>query len=154
MKHFKLRSLWKLWPVLLALLLLTFTAMADVNLPGCLTVIGPEAFLNDTRLTGTLVIPQSVRVIGPRAFEGCIGLTGNLVIPEGVTTIDSRAFANCTGLSGVVYIPASVTYLAEDAFDGTDVTLHFADISTDTDLPATGTDVPVTGTDLAAGFLN
>ena len=154
MKRPNFKFLRKLWPILLALLLAGFTALADVRLPEQLTVIEAEAFLNNTHLTGPLVIPPSVRVIGPRAFEGCIGLTGALVIPEGVTTIDSRAFANCTGFFGEVYIPASVTYLAEDAFDGTDVTLRFASISTDTDLPATGTDVPVTGTDLAAGFMN
>lgn len=154
MKHSISKALRKLWPILLALLLIGFTALADVRLPEQLTVIEAEAFLNNTQLTGPLVIPPSVRIIGPRAFEGCIGLTGTLVIPEGVTTIDSRAFANCTGLYGEVYIPASVTYLAEDAFDGTDVTLRFASVSTDTDLPATGTDVPVTGTDLAAGALN
>ena len=75
MKHSRFRVLLALWPVLLALLLVTFTAMADVYLPPSLTVIEAEAFLNDTHLTGPLVIPPSVRVIGPRAFEGCIGLT-------------------------------------------------------------------------------
>lgn len=160
MKKNRLLSLLKLWPLLLALLLVTFTALADVTLPADLTVIEAEAFLNDFRLTGTLTIPDGVTVIGDRAFEGCTGLTGQLVIPYGVRSIGSRAFAGCTGLTGVVYIPASVTYLAEDAFDGTNLTIldGSGTITTDTDLPSTDTDLPgdddtvITMTDLPEGI--
>ena len=143
----------KLWPLLLALLLVALTALADVKLPPDLAVIDDEAFLNDASLTGTLRIPDGVTVIGARAFEGT-GLTG-LVIPDSVASIGSRAFADCASLTGVVRIPDSVTALAADAFAGTDVTLVFGnDVTTDTDLPgiSTGTDLPgaATPTDLSA----
>lgn len=147
----KKSHMMRLWPLLLALLLVALTALADMKLPTELTVIDDKAFLNDFSLTGTLRIPDGVTVIGARAFEGT-GLTG-LIIPDSVASIGSRAFADCAALTGVVRIPDSVTALAADAFEGTDVTLVFGDdVTTDTDLPgvSTGTDLPgvSTGTDL------
>lgn len=154
--------LMKFWPVLLALVLVALTALADVTLPAELTVIEAEAFLNDFNLTGTLHIPHGVTSIGRRAFEGT-GITG-LVIPETVTAINSRAFADCPGLTGTVFVPETVSFLAEDAFEGTDVTIVYGleeDVTTDTDLPSTGTDIPgsggdivITMTDLPQGFLH
>ena len=147
-------NLRKFWPLLLALVLAILTAMADVRLPADLTSVGPEAYLNDFRLTGTLIVPEGVTVIGARAFEGT-GLTG-LTFPSTLTTIDSRAFAYCASLTGTVRIPASVTFLAEDAFEGTNVILVYDDeesIATDTDLPGSGNGGTVTTmTDLPAGF--
>lgn len=140
----------RLWPILLALLmLLAITAFADgLALPGDLTVIESGAFLNDTGLTGELRLPVNVVFIGSRAFEGCTGLTGELIIPPSVKRIESRAFMNCTGLTGRVVIPASVTYLAPDAFIGTSLTIVYADeIITDTDLSPI-----ITMTDLPAGM--
>ena len=67
MKKHPLTHLLKLWPVLLALVLAAFTALADVTLPADLTVIEAEAFLNDFQLTGTLRIPEGVTSIGARA---------------------------------------------------------------------------------------
>lgn len=158
MKKHPLKHLLKLWPVLLALVLAAFTAMADVTLPADLTVIEAEAFLNDFQLTGTLRIPEGVTTIGARAFEGT-GLTG-LVIPDSVKEIGSRAFANCSALTGTVFVPETAN-LAEDAFEGTNVNIVYGEdegISTDTDLPSTGTDIPgsgdtvVTMTDLPEGI--
>lgn len=149
MKKHRLLKISKFWPLALAVLLLSVTALADVKLPAEMTVIGDEAFLNDFSLTGTLTIPEGTTVIGARAFEGCTGLTGTLTIPPSVHTIGSRAFANCTGLTGTVYIPASVTSLAEDAFVGTGLQVldGAGSITTDTDLPTTDTDLPGGGTD-------
>lgn len=169
MKKNRLLSLLRCWPLLLALVLVSLTALADVSLPADLTVIEAEAFLNDFKLFGKLTIPEGVTIIGDRAFDGCTGLTGELVIPDGVTHIGSRAFADCTGLTGTVIIPDSVTYLAEDAFEGTNLLIRDSgDITTDTDLPGSGdvttdTDLPgsggtggddtvITMTDLPEGF--
>lgn len=150
MKKLPIRRILTVLPIIIALLLAAFTAMADVTLPSRLTVIPAEAFRGDARLTGTLTIPAGVTIIGERAFEGCTGLTGTLVIPQGVTTIGSRAFANCTGLSGTVRIPASVTSLADDAFDGTSLIIITGG---STDLPDDDDEeIIITMTDLPAGF--
>jgi len=157
MKKNRLLSLLKLWPLLLALLLVSLTALADVSLPASLTTIEAEAFLNDTSLTGTLTIPEGTGVIGDRAFEGCTGLTGTPVLPTSLTAIGSRAFANCQGLTGTLTIPISVT-VAEDAFIGTGLTIvrndeditTGTDIITDTDIP--GGDTVITMTDLPEGI--
>ena len=155
MKHKAL----KFWPLLLALLLVAVTALAEISFPNALTTIGEEAFYNDKSLTGTLDLPDNVKVIGARAFEGCTGLTGKLIIPHGVTHINSRAFAYCTGFEGIVYIPASVVYLADDAFLGTN--LQILDGSSSGGSGGSGgTDIPtpdqpdevVTMTDLPEGI--
>lgn len=151
MKHSGLTNKLRLWPFLLALvLILSCTAFANaLTFPSGLTRIEAEAFMNDASLTGTLDLPRSVTYIGDRAFDGCTGLTGELVLPDGVTYIGSRAFADCTGLTGTVVIPNSVTYLAEDAFAGTSLTIvHEDDVTTDTDIPTTDTDIPTTDTDI------
>lgn len=157
MKKNRLLSLLKLWPLLLALLLISLTALADVSLPAGLTTIEAEAFLNDTSLTGTLTIQDGVTAIGNRAFEGCTGLTGTPVFPASLTSIGSRAFAGCTGLTGTVCIPLAVD-VAEDAFDGTSLNILRSDddITTDTDI-ITDTDIPggdsvITMTDLPEGI--
>ena len=155
MKKNRLPSLLKLWPLLLALLLVGLTALADVTLPANLTVIEAEAFLNDTSLNGTLTLQEGVTEIGERAFEGCTGLTEIAPLPASLVEIGPRAFANCTGLTGTLYIPLSVT-VAEDAFEGTDLTIvrDEDEVITDTDIPGgptTDTDIPggpTTDTDL------
>ena len=48
MKHKAL----KFWPLLLALLLVAVTALAEISFPNALTTIGEEAFYNDKSLPG------------------------------------------------------------------------------------------------------
>jgi len=143
--------LLKCWPLLLALLLVSITALADVTIPAEVTVIEARAFLNDKSLTGKLDLPDTVTTIGDQAFEGCTGLTGQLFIPVSVTHIGRRAFANCTGFTGTVYIPANVAYVSPDAFDGTNLRIldGSGNFSTDTDLPD---DPIITDTDLPDGI--
>ena len=111
--------------IMLTLLLccLCGAAMADVLLPGDLTAIEAGAFANDASLTGALVITGSVTTIGANAFDGCTGLTDVLELPEGITAIGSRAFGDCAGLTGTVYIGQDVA-LADDAFEGSGVTVY------------------------------
>lgn len=104
--------------ILILLLMLALPASADAALPTDVTVIGPQAFLNCTELTGTLVIPDGVTEIGEEAFKGCTGLTG-LELPATVTKIGDRAFAGCTALTGTVV--GDGVSVGEDAFDGTSV---------------------------------
>ena len=63
------------------------------------------AFINNTWLTGNLVMPDSITYIGNYAFDGCTGLTGQLALPENLNYIGYRAFAECTGFTGNLIIP-------------------------------------------------
>lgn len=125
----------RLTALLLALLLLGSTALADVSFPSDLLRIETRAFMNATLLSGTLHLPEGLTYIGEKAFYNCKNLTGMLTIPASVEYIGSMAFANCTGLSGYVVIPASVKYLAPDAFSGTKVTVLGGPGSGESDLP-------------------
>jgi hypothetical protein len=84
-------------------------------IPNSVTTIGPEAFVDCTKLTN-VTIPNSVTFIGQAAFAGCTNLT-SVTIPNSVTAIGSGAFSGCTGLTNVS-IPDSVTSLGQSAFSG------------------------------------
>lgn len=78
-------------------------------------VIGEEAFMNCTSLTGDLVIPDSVTTIDRWAFFGSVISDGTLKLGKGLRTIGERAFAYCS-FSGGLTIPEGVTEIAEGAF--------------------------------------
>ena len=80
------------------------------------TTIGTDAFLQCSRLTGNLVIPNSVTTIEEWAFRDCEGFNGNLTIGNSVTTIGDFAFCFCWGFTGNLVIPNSVTTIGEFAF--------------------------------------
>ncbi len=65
-------------------------------LPGSLTSVEEEAFMNDTGIR-TVIIPGSVTHIGARAFKDCVNLE-KAVIPAGVTVAED-AFSGCTKLT-------------------------------------------------------
>ncbi len=80
-------------------------------------------WLNITKPTGTLVIPDSIThngtkypviSIGNSAFRDCTGIT-SVTIPNGVTSIGQYAFFLCNGLTSVT-IPNSVTSIGNYAF--------------------------------------
>ena len=75
---------------------------------------GADLYLNNTKLEGSITIPNSFTSIGSYAFSGCTGLT-SITIPNSVTSIDSRAFYGCTGLTSIT-IPNSVTSIGDYAF--------------------------------------
>lgn len=60
----------------------------------------------------------AVTVIGDEAFVYCSGLTGNLVIPNSIVTIDQSAFLECGGFDGTLTIGEAVTYIGDWAFRG------------------------------------
>lgn len=76
---------------LIFLLTLTFTAAAELSLPGGLTAIDSSAFEGDTALKGRVVLPGSVKTVGSRAFAGT-GLHG-LVLPAGCKSVDGSVLA-------------------------------------------------------------
>ena len=80
-------------------------------------------WLNITKPTGTLVIPDSIThngtkypviSIGNYAFMNCSGIT-SVAIPNSVTSIGQQAFYDCEGLTSVT-IPNSVTSMGKYAF--------------------------------------
>lgn len=89
-----------------------------VIMPDGLKRIGSYAFAK-TRLSGTLIIPETVTRIDGCAFN-CYGapemnITGELRLPEGLTHIDGDAFRGCQ-FTGELRIPDNVTYIGSSAF--------------------------------------
>ena len=85
------------------------------TIPNTVKIISPSAFMNCTRLTGSLVIPDGVKEIGASAFSGCSGFTGTLIIPESVSAISSSAFRDCSGFDALVISNGNST-LGNSAF--------------------------------------
>ena len=102
--------------ITLLALLFASPVRADVSLPGELLIIGEQAFLNDTSLTGKLIIPEGVTEIGAEAFKGCTGIT-SVVIPDSVVTIGAEAFSGCTNLTVDLLLRYHVT-VGDGCFDG------------------------------------
>ena len=77
-------------------------------------------------LADTLKLPVNLTTIGEEAFYGTSSLDV-VDIPWGTETIGSKAFAN----SGItkVSIPVTVNQIADDAFEGTNVTICASKIS-------------------------
>lgn len=82
------------------------------------TDIGSYAFENCSRLTGSLVIPNSVTSIGNGAFRGCSGFRGTLTLSNSLTYIGGSAFGGCSGFKGDLVIPNTVSYMDYGAFSG------------------------------------
>ena len=64
------------------------------------THILDNEYLNNTSLSGNLLIPNTVTSIGDWAFNGCTGLT-SITIPDSVTTIGQNAFDGCASLKRI-----------------------------------------------------
>lgn len=89
-----------------------------IRFPYGLKVIGANAFLGCTSLTGGLSLPDSITSIGESAFRGCSGLTGTLKLPGGLKAIPEQAFAGCSNLSGSITLPHGLTSIGDSAFYG------------------------------------
>ena len=81
-------------------------------------VIGGNAFLDRSDLTGSLTIPNSITSIEYNSFWGCSGFTESLTIPDSVTSIGGAAFSHCSGFTGSLTIPDSVMSIDSQAFFG------------------------------------
>ena len=88
----------------------------SLTIPNSVTTIGEEAFSNCTELKGSLTLSNSLKTIGNKAFYMCNRLNGSLTIPNTVTTIGISAFYGCTGFNGSLTIPHSVTTIGKSAF--------------------------------------
>lgn len=89
----------------------------ELVLPESLQMIGEDAFTSNTRLNGTLRIPDQVLSIGSGAFASCNGIE-KLIIPKDIETIGSGAFANCFGIGSIVCHSHIPPYLGDGVFDG------------------------------------
>lgn len=110
----KMRTALRILLLAIVLLAAAVPASADVWLPGSLTEIESQAFMNSAWLSGSCTIPEGTKTIGAQAFYGCSGIT-SLKVASSVKLIGSGAFAGCTGLSGTVTIPEGCE-VADDAF--------------------------------------
>ena len=88
----------------------------SLTIPNSVTTIGEEAFSNCRELKGSLTLSNSLKTIGNKAFYNCNSLNGSLTIPNTVTTIGISAFGLCTGFNGSLTIPNSVTTIGSSAF--------------------------------------
>lgn len=73
-------------------------------------------YIQGTRPSGNIVIPETVTTIPYGTFKNCKELI-DITIPNSVTKIKPYAFYNCTGLKSVV-IPDSITHLDNYIFYG------------------------------------
>ena len=110
----KMRTVLRILLLAIVVLAVAVPASADVWLPGSLTEIESQAFMNSAWLSGACTIPEGTKTIGSQAFYGCSGIT-SLKVASSVKLIGSGAFAGCTGLTGTVTIPEGCE-VADDAF--------------------------------------
>lgn len=87
--------------------------LAEITLPGSITLIGDYAFAGCMTLK-ELSLPSQVTAIGKGAFADCSGLT-TFIVPSAVTTVGADAFRNCTGLTTMTLSPL-LTEIAESLF--------------------------------------
>ena len=93
-----------------------YTGTADaVSVPAGVTVIGAEAFSDNTSLS-SLTLPKTLTTIEAGAFSGCANLK-SVTVPEGVEYIGNGAFADCKALSSVV-LPSTILSLGSGVFAG------------------------------------
>lgn len=105
--------------------------------PETITKIGNHAFTN-TRLSGTLIIPNDVeridefsfyntnitsiqfnnclKTIGNTAFGNCKSLIGDLLLPDSVVSIESSVFKGCN-FNGKLHLPANLEIIENNAFN-------------------------------------
>lgn len=114
------------------------TNFTSLTIGSNVKTIGDQVFMNCTKLTGSVVIPNSVTSLGTSIFEGCSNLTAasfedgytldyipkwlvwgtnitTFVIPPSVKYIHQGAFKNCKNMTSIE-IPATVTTINKEAF--------------------------------------
>lgn len=101
----------------------------EVTIPDYITVIGEEAFFENTTLE-CIEIPESVEEIRHHAFYGCSNLK-EAAIPDSVERIGNAAFAECDLLEKMS-IGNGITEMGNGVFSGCPL---LADIELDEDHP-------------------
>lgn len=100
------------------------------------TLSVPEGILSigdyacyDSHIEGNLALPQTLERIGDYAFQNSV--ISELSIPASVSSIGTGAFLNCSdnGANAEIHIDENnvLAEIAESAFDGGHITIHFPD---------------------------
>lgn len=93
------------------------TKMSRLILPDGLKEAEHHAFANNSRLQGTIAIPQKMVRVSESCFENCPMLTG-IVFHKNVAVIDKNAFAGCNNLNSIVCEGEEPPFVVDDAFLG------------------------------------
>ena len=96
--------------IIIMMILFSSMALADFLLPANLTLIGEEAFMGDSTLTGLVVIPGTVTEIRRDAFTGTNLFA--LEIPAGMKAVQDQHF------NDAVYVRLQSAQTATGAFSG------------------------------------
>lgn len=95
------------------------TALSEVDMPGCVRVVGDSAFRDCTSLE-RLIIREDINgksiEIGERAFENCTSLSA-ISLPNDLKEIYGGCFNSCKALVSIV-LPGQITSIGENAFGG------------------------------------
>ncbi len=111
----------------------------NATFPSSIQNIGEKAFVDNTSLSGTVVLPNDLETIGNSAFASCKNIEGitfnnklksigsnafyscnnlkSITLPDGLTEIGIEAFINCSALKSVK-LPESLTTIGIAAFSG------------------------------------
>ena len=88
----------------------------------CLLLLASHADSDDCGATRSVIsLPLNLKIIEAEAFSGTVP---DIVILQGIVEfIGERAFSDISTLSDI-YIPQITEHIADNAFSGTDVTIH------------------------------
>lgn len=85
----------------------------ELKLPSTIKSIGNRSFENNK--FSSIIFPEKLSYMGSDCFANNSRLSGTLIIPDGITSINHGTFANCTLLDEVI-IGANITKIEGDAF--------------------------------------
>lgn len=88
----------------------------ELNLPTQLEEIGEYAFYN-CGITGTLVLPKTIRKAGRNAFADNTRLSGTVIFPDTWTYIPQSFLYGCSNIEGID-LPAELSIIETGAFAG------------------------------------
>ena len=77
---------------------------------------GKTLYVNNQKLSGTVIIPDGITSINPYLLRGCSEVT-SIQIPSSVSTINEYAFMECSSLKELV-IPESVLIIKKGVLSG------------------------------------